>query len=159
MESITDRFLVFYNYLVQEKKIRSAHDFSQRVSISNSLLTEIKKGRSKVGLKIIQNTVNNFPKINATWLLTGKDQMLVSQGEALKKIEDPEIIKKEDEGFKIQLNYCQEVSKSKEKIIELLEETLKMKEEKLKSLTSENEKLINLLIKCREKKDYVTKQE
>ncbi|HEY6082980.1 MAG TPA: hypothetical protein VIU45_05945, partial [Chitinophagaceae bacterium] len=69
MKSITERFLVFYNYLIREHKISNAFDFARKAGISSSMITEITKGRSQVGIKIIHRTVFTFNELNVGWLL------------------------------------------------------------------------------------------
>lgn len=42
------------------------------------MITEISKGRSNVGVSVLQNTVLNFG-VSATWLLVGTGEMFVSE--------------------------------------------------------------------------------
>lgn len=74
-DSITDRFLIIYNHLLNTKKVDNLSDFAKKVGISASMMTEISKKRSKVGIKAIQNTVNRFPEINPDWVITGRGKM------------------------------------------------------------------------------------
>lgn len=72
MNDITKRFIELYNYLLEKKIVKNASDFSQNVGISSSLMNEILKGRSNVGIKPIQNTVLKYPyHISTDWLITG----------------------------------------------------------------------------------------
>ena len=72
---ITKRFLASYEYLAKEGTVKGFNDFAATIEVSNSMMTEISKGRSNVGLKAVQNTVC-FYNINAEWLLTGKGNMI-----------------------------------------------------------------------------------
>ncbi len=90
MNDVTIRFLDFYNYLVNEKKIKDKSDFAKKIGVSSSSLTEIWKKRSNVGLKIIQNTVKFFTEINSHWLLTGEGDMLKTEGPVFEKKADCE---------------------------------------------------------------------
>ncbi len=76
MNDITIRFLAVYEHLKNVQRIKSKYGFAKKTNISNSSLTEIFNKRTNVGIKIIQNTVINFPEINSEWLLTGKGEML-----------------------------------------------------------------------------------
>ena len=75
INDLSKRFLEVLNYLTKEKLIADNKDFASKISVSTSMITEISKGRSNVGLTAIQNTVLLFP-INSDWLLTGEGSML-----------------------------------------------------------------------------------
>lgn len=77
MKYITIRFLEVYEYLKKEKKVTSASDFAEKIGISASLMSEMNKGRSNVGLETLQKTVNLFPEINTIWLIKGVGEMLM----------------------------------------------------------------------------------
>ncbi|MEI7486457.1 MAG: LexA family transcriptional regulator [Chryseobacterium sp.] len=89
MNDITIRFLKVYNYLSSLGKTTSSADFAKIIDISSSMMNEILKGRSNAGINPIQKTVNEFPEINAEWLLTGKGEMLKTKSEKI-------VIKKND---------------------------------------------------------------
>lgn len=72
MDEITSRFLEAYKHLLSTKKVTDAKDFADKIGVSTSLMTEISKGRSNVGIKAIQNTVKLFGEIGSEWLITGK---------------------------------------------------------------------------------------
>lgn len=75
MNDINKRFSIFYNFLLTEKKVKNASDFARLIEISPSMLTEIAKGRSNIGMTVIQNSVKKFA-LNADWLLTGDTEMI-----------------------------------------------------------------------------------
>lgn len=75
MNDVNKRFSIFYNFLLSEKKVKNASDFARIIEISPSMLTEIAKGRSNIGMTVIQNSVEKFG-LNADWLLTGDAEML-----------------------------------------------------------------------------------
>lgn|SRR5690606_6975651 len=77
---VTKRFIEFYNYLVNEKKVKNAADFANKTELSRSIITEITKGRTNCGVKIIQNTVQKFPELDLYWLITGRGEMLKVPG-------------------------------------------------------------------------------
>lgn len=75
MKSVNDRFIEFYESLLSRGLVKNAADFAKKVEISTSLMTEIAKKRSNVGLKTIQSTVIYFD-LNVDWLFTGNGSML-----------------------------------------------------------------------------------
>jgi phage repressor protein C with HTH and peptisase S24 domain len=72
---LTIRFIEVYDYLLRAKRVSSVSDFAKKIGISSSMMTEISKFRSNVGIKAIQNAVNTFPIVDSEWLLTGKGKM------------------------------------------------------------------------------------
>lgn len=77
---ISNRFIEAYNTLLSTGKVSDKKDFATKLGISASMITEIVKGRSSVGITAIQNIVFVF-NISAKWLLTG-------EGEPYEKAED-----------------------------------------------------------------------
>lgn len=75
LNELSSRFLKVLKYLIEEHEVSDNKDFASRISVSTSMITEISKGRSNVGLSAIQNTVLQFP-VNSDWLLTGRGSML-----------------------------------------------------------------------------------
>lgn len=75
LNELSSRFLKVLKYLIEEHEVSDNKDFASKISVSTSMITEISKGRSNVGLSAIQNTVLQFP-INSDWLLTGRGYML-----------------------------------------------------------------------------------
>jgi phage repressor protein C with HTH and peptisase S24 domain len=75
MKDITLRFIDVYNYLLGIKKVENASDFAKKIGISTSLMNEILKGRSNVGIKPIQSTVNVFFGLSLDWLVKGEGKM------------------------------------------------------------------------------------
>lgn len=75
INELSARFLEVLKYLIESNEVSDNKDFASRISVSTSMITEISKGRSNVGLSAIQNTVLEFP-INSDWLLTGEGSMI-----------------------------------------------------------------------------------
>ena len=75
LNNVTERFLEVYEQLLLQKKVENLSDFAKKVGISNSMMTEIIKRRSNVGIKVIQNTVNTFEMISPDWIITGRGKM------------------------------------------------------------------------------------
>ncbi|MEM0542467.1 S24 family peptidase [Flavobacterium sp. j3] len=75
MKEITIRFIEVYNYLLDIKQVKNASDFAEKIGISNSLMNEILKGRSNVGIKPIQSTVKKFYGLSLDWIIKGEGKM------------------------------------------------------------------------------------
>lgn len=72
INDVTKRFIEAYNRLITEKKINGAKDFAKSIGVSTSMMTEISKGRSNVGVTALQNIVLLY-EVDSHWLLTGKE--------------------------------------------------------------------------------------
>lgn len=81
MKEITLRFIEVYKYTLMAKKAETASDFAKKVGISTSMMNEILKERTNVGIKPIQNTVNSFTEISLDWLIKGEGMMIKKKPE------------------------------------------------------------------------------
>jgi hypothetical protein len=75
MNDVTIRFIEVYNYLLSVKATIGPKDFAEKIDVSTSMITEIIKGRSNVGVKAIQNTVKIF-SVSPFFLFYGEGEML-----------------------------------------------------------------------------------
>lgn len=75
MDGITERYIQLINQLIKDKSIKDGKEFALTIGVSVSSITEITKGRSKVGLRAIQKTVLSFPDVNSDWLLNGEGEI------------------------------------------------------------------------------------
>jgi len=80
INDVTSRFIELFKKLVADKKITGNSEFAKEIGISSSMMTEILKGRSNVGIIAIQNIVLKY-EVDATWLLTGKCRIDKSHAE------------------------------------------------------------------------------
>lgn len=71
---ISERFIKVYLDLVETDTVEGKRDFATKLGISPSMVTEISKGRSSVGLSAVQNIVSIY-NVNPDWILTGKGDM------------------------------------------------------------------------------------
>ncbi|MDQ6529823.1 hypothetical protein [Flavobacterium sp. LHD-85] len=78
MNDVTSRFLIIYEYLKETKIVSNTKHFATELNISTSLITEICKKRSNVGMVPISNLLARYKDIDANWLLTGEGSMLKS---------------------------------------------------------------------------------
>lgn len=76
--------------------------FADRVGVQRSSISHIMAGRNKPSLDFIQKTLLAFPRVNAQWLITGKQESI--QQEAIKEPKDDKppvqeevVVKKETE--------------------------------------------------------------
>lgn len=95
MNDITIRFLEVYSWLKSENFVANPKNFATKIEVSTSLITEICKSRTNAGITPIQNLINQFPQINANWLLTGKGEMIVESNyhqleERLNEVAEPQ---------------------------------------------------------------------
>ena len=77
-KDISNRFIEVLNELLKRGCLPDKKAFASSVGCSTSMITEISKGRSNVGVSILQNTVQNYG-VSATWLLVGTGEMFVSE--------------------------------------------------------------------------------
>lgn len=94
MSELNSRFYIFFDSLVKSKIVKDRADFANKSNISVSMLTEIAKDRTQVGLKIIQNSVRNF-NLNPTWLLTGEGEMFLATTKPYKQRDRESIVREE----------------------------------------------------------------
>ena len=81
---------------------------------------------SEIGSEKLAKLIDNFPEINANWLLTGKGDMLLIEN--LKNIENSDW-----KNEKIQ--FLQEISNLKGKIIEIQDELIEIKKERVEQVS------------------------
>lgn len=75
MNELSIRFKYAYDYLISIEKVSGYKDFAFKIGVSTSMITEIFKGRSNVGVTALQNIVLSF-EINGNWLFTGQGDMI-----------------------------------------------------------------------------------
>lgn len=54
----------------------NATSFADRIGVQRSNVSHILNGRNKPSLDFIEKTLHQFPKINASWLITGQIQQM-----------------------------------------------------------------------------------
>ena len=77
-KDVSSRFIEVLNELLKRGCLRDKKTFASSVGCSTSMITEISKGRSNVGVSVLQNTVLNFG-VSATWLLVGTGEMFTNE--------------------------------------------------------------------------------
>jgi HEAT repeat protein len=78
--NISTRFIEVINALIASGKVANKKAFATAVGCSTSMITEIAKGRSNVGVSALQNTVLQYC-VDATWLLTGQGEMFAVEAQ------------------------------------------------------------------------------
>lgn len=78
--NISTRFIEVINALITSGKVANKKAFATAVGCSTSMITEIAKGRSNVGVSALQNTVLQYC-VDATWLLTGQGEMFAVEAQ------------------------------------------------------------------------------
>lgn len=115
------------------------HAFEKKLGIRSTIDKAIKQNtnlRSDIFTKIIET----FPEINASWLITGKGEMLLQQvATAPKTVAEPseKYGKSDIELINERIAILTELNKEKDEIISLLKEKVSMKEEALQQCLQE----------------------
>jgi hypothetical protein len=77
MNDVTARFIECYNNLLSKNLVKDNKEFADMIGVSSSLITEIVKERTNVGVTAIHNTVLKYG-LNSDWLFTGNGDMFIS---------------------------------------------------------------------------------
>ena len=77
INDVTQRFIKAVEHLTKIGTVSSPSDLAKKVGISSSMMTEITKGRSNIGVAALQNIVSIFG-VSGDWLLIEKGNMLDS---------------------------------------------------------------------------------
>lgn len=122
MNDVTVRFIEVYNYLLSIQVIAGPKDFAEKIGVSTSMITEIIKGRSNVGVKAIQNTVNVF-SASPFYLFSGEGKMLLEKSISLSRKNDKVNNKdmEENGGAKLSPKLSPELSPSRKNDADLTE--------------------------------------
>ena len=105
ISDVTIRFCEAFDKLLAQGETTGQKDFASKVGMSTSMMTEIVKKRSNVGVTAIQNIVIIY-NIDSLWLLTGKVSATVygTDKNALEMIRDLSaenaLLKKENDQLK-----------------------------------------------------------
>lgn len=104
IKGLSERFLKFFEEGKKTGQYKTAAEFCKIIGVSPQMLNEVVKGRSNVGIQLIQNTLLKFPKLNPHWIFGGKGEMFLDDAAAFDaemRAIDKQIIedykKKEDE--------------------------------------------------------------
>ncbi len=73
--AINKRLISVINYLKSNKLIYNESDFSKKLGIGKSFLSDMKAGRKEITEPTVLNICAVFPQLNKEWLLTGKGEM------------------------------------------------------------------------------------
>lgn len=77
---ISERFIQVSENLIKAGCVADKKDFAAKIGVSPSMVTEISKGRSSVGITAVQNIVSVFG-VSSEWLVTGKGEMFGTANE------------------------------------------------------------------------------
>lgn len=72
---------------IQYKNLTPA-DLADRLGVQRSNVSHILNGRNKPGANFIEKLLNEYPEIDARWLMTGQGDMLVNRKEQIKGLFD-----------------------------------------------------------------------
>lgn len=58
--------------LIMKSGNLSASDFAEKIDVKRSNLSHILSGRNKPSLDFLAKVIESYPKVNASWLITGE---------------------------------------------------------------------------------------
>lgn len=77
MERAIDRLLKFISHLKSVgSEVKNAKTFEEKCGLSNSYISNSKKGNGSIGSDMIAKIMSGFPQLNIEWLCSGKGEML-----------------------------------------------------------------------------------
>lgn len=71
----------------------SASEFADRIGVKRSNLSHVLSGRNKPSLDFLVKVISSYPKVNASWLITGEmrnEQASVKPLEVSSQVKKPE---------------------------------------------------------------------
>lgn len=84
----------------------TAGAFADRIGVQRSNVSHVLSGRNKPGFEFLEKIVQAFPKVQAHWLLTGKqtpsaEQVVIKKTEPVVTVAPSVTIKQEEKGKKV----------------------------------------------------------
>lgn len=76
--TVIERLVWSIDWLKKSRIVLSQAEFSEKVGIKPSQVSEMLNGKRKISERTIHNIVEAFPDLNINWLLTGEGEMLKS---------------------------------------------------------------------------------
>lgn len=64
----------------------SPASFADKIGVQRSSVSHVLNGRNKPSLDFIEKILVHFPKVDATWLIAGKEKLISEKVEPLKPI-------------------------------------------------------------------------
>ena len=77
MDDISKRFLLFIAHLISTKQAKSQAEIAGKIGVRPASISEVKKGRSNVGFKVLSGLTKQYNTLNGNWLLYGIGPMLL----------------------------------------------------------------------------------
>ena len=85
INDVTKRFIEAIEWLINQEQVQDQKAIAPSLGVSTSMVTEIIKKRSNVGVTMLQNIVLKYD-ISAEWLLTGEGEMLKGKSEQVEPV-------------------------------------------------------------------------
>ena len=126
---IIDRLTKYLN-----QKLITAYSFERKCQVANGYLKKQVTGKGSIGSDILARIYEQYPDLNLIWLITGKGEMILPEGDERRA--DNQV---EEEKY----------SYSKDEKIQLLNDRITL----LESSLSDKKRIIDLLEKSKKKKD------
>lgn len=80
--------------IIMKTNQMSPSQFADKIGIQRSNLSHVLNGRNKPSLDFLDKIITAFPKVNASWLITGEIREGEFSGDAVAPIREPEINRK-----------------------------------------------------------------
>lgn len=77
--------------IIMKANQMSPSQFADKIGIQRSNLSHVLKGRNKPSLDFLDKIITAFPKVNASWLITGEIREGEFSGDAVKPMKETEI--------------------------------------------------------------------
>lgn len=79
------RFIELLDTLINNGQVSNYVTISSQLGTNKAGINDIKTGRKKLPLDVIQKTKALFPQVNIDWLITGAGSMFIGQDDGMKK--------------------------------------------------------------------------
>jgi phage repressor protein C with HTH and peptisase S24 domain len=77
MTELTERFLMFYDYLIQSGQVKKQDEFQKKTKINKNIIGQLRSGATKnPSGKTIEFLLKNYNELDANWLMIGQGPML-----------------------------------------------------------------------------------
>ena len=73
--------------LIANDNERSIRAFEMKIGISSGYIYQMKKNKGNIGIDVITNILETYPKYNLEWLITGNGEIYKNEADSPQNIE------------------------------------------------------------------------
>lgn len=117
METISARLLAF-----REKTDLSKKAFADKIGMDSGLYGRYEAGQNKPSIETLEKIVLTFPKLNATWLISGKGEMLMTTEPPVAENLAPVLVPQSDLTEQERTSYWKQVAEERGRLLEQAQE-------------------------------------